>query len=119
MATENHDEKIFFDDIQDYLLLKLSIPDLLLMKDDIDAEIAMRKSLASRKIKYFNELAKLKEEHLKNKQDEINKLKEELEESKNKIRRQQLKEDIRDEEDSNEESEEIPIVKPKRGRKKK
>lgn len=98
------------DEKKDYLLEHLTLSDLETFKYEIEAELQMRKSVMDRYSKYRYQLNYLREEFSKKRQEELDKLEKELENSKTKIRKHRLEDD----EDEDDEEEEEPIKKPKK-----
>lgn len=127
MSAENintdKDQQIFIDDMKDYLLLKLAIPDLEIFRKEIESEILMRQCTEKRYNKYHNEIESLKCKYMEQKKQEIDKFTIELEKNKTQLKRKFIKEE-EDEEDEldnffEEDDDEKPKSKLRRGRPKK
>jgi hypothetical protein len=81
------------DERKDYILQHLSIPDLQTFNKEIEAEVLMRKSTVDRYNKYIYQIGSLRNDFMKKRQEELNKLEKELEVGKTKIRKRHMKED--------------------------
>lgn len=105
--TKKTDQELI-DDMKDYLLFTLQVPQLEDFKKEIESEILMRKCTVERRNKYVLEVEKIKRDH----RTQLEKLKRDFEATK-------IKKKLTQDSDIDEESEEIEIPKTKaRGKKK-
>ena len=122
MSAENintdKNEQIFTDDMKDYLLLKITVPDLEVFKKEIESEILMRQCTEKRYNKYHNEIESLKRKYMEQKKQEIDKFTLELEKNKTQIKRKFIKEEEEEEEENffEEDDDEKPKSKLRRGK---